>query len=174
MHLLRAIRAFKPVSTRLLLLFAFVPVTNCPPSAALSPDRRLSQYGHTAWRIQDGYFSGAPNAITQTGDGYIWIGTQAGLVSLVRFDGARFVPFSPSAGESLRSPVIDSLLAASDGSLWIGTKGYLTHLKDGHLTGYLDNRGQISAIRQGRDGTIWISRQKQGARSLHTRRPVYG
>ena len=39
--------------------------------------------------IQDGIFNGTPVAIAQTQDGYIWIGTQAGLV---RFDGVRFVP----------------------------------------------------------------------------------
>ena len=43
---------------------------------ATDPDNRITQYAHTTWRTQDGYFSGAPHAITQTADGYIWIGTQ--------------------------------------------------------------------------------------------------
>jgi hypothetical protein len=43
-----------------------------PGSRAVPPQ---SQCAHTAWRIQDGVFSGAPNAITQTTDGYLWIGT---------------------------------------------------------------------------------------------------
>lgn len=52
------------------------------------PSRRISQYAHTAWRIRDGAFAGAPSAITQTTDGYVWIGTISGLL---RFDGVRFV-----------------------------------------------------------------------------------
>src|SRR4051794_1783050 len=56
----------------------------------LDPDRRISQYGHTAWRVQDGAIAPA-GAITQTIDGYIWLGTSAGLM---RFDGVRFVPWS--------------------------------------------------------------------------------
>ena len=42
---------------------------------ALDPKARITQYRHTAWRVQDGAFESAPNAITQTADGYIWIGT---------------------------------------------------------------------------------------------------
>jgi hypothetical protein len=36
---------------------------------AVDPSRHISQYRHTAWRVQDGVFNGAPNAITQTHDG---------------------------------------------------------------------------------------------------------
>jgi len=65
---------------------------------AVNPDKQISQYGHTAWRIQDGIFSGAPNAIAQTRDGYLWIGTENGLI---RFDGVRFVPWVPLKGKLL-------------------------------------------------------------------------
>jgi ligand-binding sensor domain-containing protein len=64
------------------------------PSFALDPVLRISQYAHTAWRTQDGVFGGGPHAVTQTADGYIWIGTDAGLV---RFDGVRFVPWDRQA-----------------------------------------------------------------------------
>ena len=57
------------------------------PSAALDPKTRVTQYRHSAWRVQNGAFESAPNAIAQTPDGYIWIGTNSGLV---RFDGVRF------------------------------------------------------------------------------------
>jgi hypothetical protein len=45
---------------------------------SVDPSRYISQYGHTAWRIQDGFLGGAANAIAQIADGYLWIGTQAG------------------------------------------------------------------------------------------------
>ena len=50
---------------------------------ALDPYRALTQYGHTAWRIRDGYFSSAPLAIAQTKDGQLWLGGEGGLL---RFD----------------------------------------------------------------------------------------
>src|SRR5882672_9042818 len=48
-------------------------------SFAAPPDGRISQYGHTVWRLQDGFFGGMVRDITQTADGYIWAGTDAGL-----------------------------------------------------------------------------------------------
>src|SRR5277367_5730444 len=82
-----------------------------PPALALDPEHRISQYAHTAWRVRDGAFAGAPSSITQTTDGYVWIGTLAGLV---RFDGVRFVPFVPPAGQHLPNPGVLSLLGATD------------------------------------------------------------
>ena len=128
----------------------------CMPAAALDPTRRLSQYGHTAWRIQDGFFNGTPNAITQTSDGYLWIGTTAGLL---RFDGVRFVPWSPPRGQQLFSDSIISLLGSSDGSLWIGTATGLERWHNGTLTAYNNARGHINVILEDRGG-IWITRSR--------------
>ena len=83
--------------------------------------------------MQDGYFGGSPQAITQTKDGYIWVGTGAGLF---KFDGVRFVPWNAPSGEELPSSQIDSLLSARDGSLWIGTGAGLAHLVNHQLVLY--------------------------------------
>ena len=132
----------------------------------LEPGKHVSQYGHTAWRLQDGYFSGAPTSITQTRDGFIWIGTRSGLV---RFDGAKFVPFTVSEGESLRQPRILSLFGDRDGSLWIGTGADLEHWHDGHLTHFPETRGFvfgfIMQIFRSRDDSIWLARSRVGDKS---------
>ena len=120
----------------------------------LDPSRQISQYGHTAWRTQDGDFRGTPHAITQTTDGYLWIGTEAGLV---RFDGVRFVPWAP-AGKRLPSRQIYSLLGASDGSLWIGTGRGVARWKDNRLLDYPDAAGFIESILQDTQGAVWIVR----------------
>src|SRR5271155_3148488 len=112
------------------IILAVVALILCSSGLALAPDRRISQYAHTAWRIQDGFFSGTPQAITQTADGYLWIGTEAGLV---RFDGISFVPWTPPNGEALPSSRIHSLLGTSDGSLWIGTARGLARWSEGEL-----------------------------------------
>ena len=85
----------------------------CPGAAlALDPDKRLSQYAHSAWRIQDGSFGGAPSAVVQTADGYVWIGTSTGLL---RFDGMRFVQWIPGDGGSfVSSNSVYSLLGELD------------------------------------------------------------
>ncbi len=73
---------------------------------ALNVDRAISQYGHMAWTLQEGELAGAPTAMTQTADGYVWVGTRSGLL---RFDGIRFSPFVPPPGEELLSSKILSL-----------------------------------------------------------------
>jgi signal transduction histidine kinase/ligand-binding sensor domain-containing protein len=136
---------------RVLLLFCF-----STSLWAVDPGTHISQYAHTAWRIQDGFFSGAPNAITQTADGYLWIGTQNGLF---RFDGVRFNPLVPADGK-LASSGIFSLLGGTDGSLWIGTGANLARLKDGVLTNFTDGMGRVNAIVKDRNGTVWITRSR--------------
>ena len=64
--------------------------------------------GHSVGRVQDGYFGGRLLDITQTTDGYLWAGTEAGLF---KFDGVRFVRWTAQSGEELPSSRILSLLA---------------------------------------------------------------
>jgi signal transduction histidine kinase/ligand-binding sensor domain-containing protein len=122
---------------------------------AVDPSRHISQYGHTAWRIQDGVITGAALAVTQTTDGYLWIGTRAGLV---RFDGVRFVPWASPDGTQLPSSEVVSLLGARNGSLWIGMEGVLSRWDGQHLTNYFIKRGRVFSIIEDRSGTIWFVR----------------
>jgi ligand-binding sensor domain-containing protein len=84
---------------------------------SLDPTRRISQYGHTLWRTQDGLVD-ATSSITQTTDGYVWISTPNGLA---RFDGVNFVPWTAPRDIPFLLRHFTALLGASDGSLWIGT-----------------------------------------------------
>lgn len=124
---------------------------------ALDPAVRLSQYAHTAWRVRDGLLGSSPYAVAQTRDGYLWIGTQGGLV---RFDGARFVPWLPPAGPALPSTAIFSLLGARDGSLWIGTGFGPAHWTNGRLVVFPEVQGRINAMLEDDDGTVWIARNR--------------
>ena len=128
-----------------------------PRAHGLDPNRRISQYAHTAWRVRDGAFAGAPSSITQTTDGYVWIGTLAGLL---RFDGVRFVPFVPKPGQQLPNPAVISLLGTTDGSLWIGTASGLAQWKNGELSTFPEITGRVNSIYEDRDGTIWIARSR--------------
>jgi PAS domain S-box-containing protein len=57
-----------------------VLLARCPCVFALDPSLAISQYGHTAWTIREGFFKGTINAIAQTPDGYLWLGTEFGLL----------------------------------------------------------------------------------------------
>ena len=128
------------------------------PATALDPHTRLTQYFHTAWRVLDGAFEAAPNAVAQTADGYIWIGTGSGLV---KYDGARFDSWSPPPGKSLPDPNVVSLRGSSDGALWIGTARGLLSWKNNDLREHLGNR--IDGIIEDHKGRIWAARARTGA-----------
>ena len=68
-----------------------------PPAFALNPALDVSQYSHTSWRLRDGFSNALIVSFAQTVYGYLWLGTEVGLL---RFDGVRFVPWSPPAGHN--------------------------------------------------------------------------
>ena len=138
---------------RLAPFVLFVLATNS--GMAVDSSKYLSQYAHTAWRTREGVFAGTPDVITQTADGYLWAGTNIGLM---RFDGVHFTPWDFRNGERLSDPRVFSLLAARDGSLWIGTGYGIDRLKDGRLTQYPQVTGRIESIVEDPAGTVWFVR----------------
>ena len=124
-----------------------------PYAFALDPSLDISQYAHTPWKTGEGFSKGIIFSIAQTPDGYLWLGTEYGLL---RFDGVRSVAWQPPAGQHLPSSEIRTLLAARDGNLWIGTREGLASWKDGKLTQYAELAGQITiSLSEDRQGTIW-------------------
>ena len=125
---------------------------------AISPQTQLSQYAHTAWRLQDGLLASAPSAIAQTRDGYLWIGTDT---DLLRFDGVRFTPMSEIAGHPhLIQGRTEALYGASDGSLWIGKRSTLYRWTGSRLSEYVLPGGFIVKIVEDRNHVLWIGRVK--------------
>src|SRR5262245_23933818 len=100
------------------------------PSFALDPALTIVQYAPTAWRSRDGFTEGVIRSITQTPDGYLWLGTELGLL---RFDGVRAIPWRPDSDQLLPSTQIMTLLSSRDGTLWIGTARGLASWKGGKL-----------------------------------------
>src|SRR3974390_1069053 len=92
-----------------------------PEGRALDPARRITQYIHRVWTQEDGLPQDTVRAITQTPDGYLWIGTEEGLA---RFDGYDFVTFNRRGGMLPNDSVV-TLAVARDGTLWAGTPGGL-------------------------------------------------
>src|ERR1700740_273070 len=93
-------------------------LAECSSAFASGSSLDICQYAHTSWKVRDGFTKGTISSIAQTPDGYLWLGTEFGLL---RFDGVRAVPWQPSAAQYLPSSYVHSLLAARDGRLWIGT-----------------------------------------------------
>ena len=75
----------------------------------------------------DGLPVTAVEALLQDHDGYIWFGTQGGLV---RYDGFRFVSYRNVPGDprSLGSNIVNTLQEDRQGAIWVGTIGGLFRL----------------------------------------------
>ena len=125
-----------------------------PAARALDPSLDISQYAHTAWKVRDGFTTGSIGSVVQTGDGYLWVGTESGLY---RFDGVRATHWHP-AGAQLPGENIESLLAGHDGTLWIGTNTGLCSWKNGKLTTYPETAGYHNyRLLEDHEGTVWVA-----------------
>ena len=101
---------------------------------ALDPHRALTQSRLSVWTSDSGLPQNTIDAIVQTRDGYLWLGTEEGLV---RFDGVRFVVRDRQSAPALRSAFISSLFETPDGTLWIGTYGGgLARLRGGRIEAF--------------------------------------
>lgn len=95
------------------------------------------------WTSDNDLPDSSVTALTQTPDGYLWIGTYNGLV---RFDGVRFVTFDPLNTPALKHARIVGLFTDANGTLWINTyDGTLTAWQDGRFTRAWQG-GQVSAV----------------------------
>jgi ligand-binding sensor domain-containing protein len=135
----------------------------CEVPEAFSQLRSLdvSQYLHTSWSAQQGYFRGvgiSNNAIAQTSDGYIWFLSPTGVF---RFDGVRFVDWKPPNGGQLPGSPPTQLLASRDGSLWIGGDGVAQLRPDGtwHRYHELDDLRRVR-LAEDSNGVIWVGAEK--------------
>jgi len=135
-------------------------LAGCRSAFALNPSLDINQYGHSAWTIREGFFKGMIYSIAQTTDGYLWLGTEFGLL---RFDGVRLAPWTPPGIERLPSDWIYHLLTSRDGTLWIGTRAGLASWRDGKLTRYLEMAGYpVLSLIEDRDGTVWTGQAGGG------------
>src|SRR6185503_10145472 len=85
-------------------------------ASALDRTRTVSQYLHDSWGTERGFPAGTITAIAQTSDGYLWIGTDKGLV---RFDGFNFHRFERAHPETILIGPVRTLLVDANDHLWI-------------------------------------------------------
>lgn len=149
-----------------LLLVLLAPLSGAgpatPESAATMP---LEGYKLQHWSLEEGS-PGRINAIAQTRDGFLWVG---GVDGLYRFDGLTFERIGPQPTDPERI-VVARLLAARDGTLWIGLarrKGVLVW-RGGKLAsaGMPNPSREVNDIAEAPDGAIWVTRGGRGTQTL--------
>lgn len=140
------------------MLLLFLSSVSALAESTQVRDQPLKHMQHTRWTQKDG-LPGVVMAIVRGTDGYLWVGTGAGLF---RFDGLRFERFESIAGDALPSQGVLSLHAVKDRGLWVGLiAGGTVFVRDGRVETVDLAEGPLASATRGfavdRDGTLWMS-----------------
>lgn len=127
------------------------------PASPLRDRPALSQFTNVVWTTEDGLPQNSITDIMQTRDGYIWLGTEEGLV---RFDGVAFEVFNKANTPAFGHNAINQLAQDADGTLWIATDNGLLRYRDALFEPVPEFSGQAGTLIQSvcpdPRGGLWI------------------
>jgi len=149
---------FKVEQFFILLVWSGCLFISQAPGQIYRSEKVFGRYQQFVWNEQHGLPENGVQAVTGTRDGYLWLGTQAGVA---RFDGVRFTVFDRSNTDEIKASLIKSLLEDRAGNLWIGTDGSGLNLyRNERFTLYTTADGlpdgHIRALLEDRAGNLWI------------------
>lgn len=131
---------------------------------ALDPGKDLHQFKMDNWQVEAGLPQNSIHCLCQTRNGYLWMGTEEGLV---RFDGIRFQTFDRRNTPDLAGNIITCLLEDSKGTLWIGTRdGGAGTFRNGVFrfpeAGRPEPSPGVNALLEDQNGDIWAGTDGDG------------
>lgn len=119
----------------------------------------MSQYVRDRWGTESGFPKGAVYDIAQTSDGYLWFGTEKGLV---RFDGVSFQLIQDPNSQLANGHVL-GLMGDQDGGLWVRLRRpTLLRYKNGRFENVMGSLGRptstVTAMGRMQDGEllVWV------------------
>ncbi len=131
----------------------------------LEPSTPLANYGRQTWVMENGLPQNTVQALVQTRDGFVWLGTEVGLV---RFDGNSFQVFDKNSTLALPGSDVRCLLETKDGALWVGTSEGLARWKDGVVKAFTTKDGLpgngIRGLGEDQLGQFWVWTDEAQAR----------
>ncbi|MCC6930111.1 MAG: response regulator [Gemmatimonadaceae bacterium] len=132
-------------------------VAERPHSTAAPPSPTAPSYIRRVIDSDDGLPDTQVNAIAQTPDGYLWLGTRRGVV---RYDGLNFRLFGPDDTPALPSGMVQALSVDRSGRLWVGTSRGLAVLEKGVFRTIDERqvpRGVTWKVVEDSSGRLWVS-----------------
>ena len=129
-----------------------------PWASALDPNHNLAQSVHRIWQTQPGLRQSTINVVTQTGDGYLWLGTPSGVV---RFDGSHFSSVPALEQASLGDLWARTIVEDSARRVWMLSNDFrLVLVGEAGVKAFSDEDGlpfnEVSCLASGRSGAVWI------------------
>lgn len=110
------------------------------------------------WQTEQGLPQNSVRCILQTGDGFLWIGTDHGLA---RFDGVKFQTFNSANTAAFKSDHISALAEDDAGNLWVGSQGGgVVCLGRNSAQNFSTSEGlssdMVNCVVAGDRGVVWI------------------
>jgi signal transduction histidine kinase/ligand-binding sensor domain-containing protein len=142
------------------LAFASIPAHS---SVATGSSQAEDDYIRASFTVEDGLPDNVVNAIVQTADGLLWVGTESGLAS---FDGREFTPVDLHLPGLPSQGAVNTLLEGANGDLWVGTNAAvvliprkaLDQFDPAQISYYqlgMHGTDQVQSLYQARDGVLW-------------------
>ena len=150
------IRTMNPNAIRKLVIIAFLVQGLVVYS--YSPSKAIDFLHHKVWTMEDGLPINSLNSITQSADGYLWIGSEGGLI---RFDGVKFDVFNHENVPFITGDIVSAVLEDKQGTLWVATRGDgVIRRQNGTFDAFTEASGllsnQVSCLLESSDGLIWL------------------
>jgi ligand-binding sensor domain-containing protein/signal transduction histidine kinase len=124
------------------------------------------------WDGSGGLSGAAITSMTQTPDGYLWLGTRNGLA---RFDGVHFHLFDLTRTSSLTTNRVTSLFTDRQGNLWVGTgDGLIKVLRDDFnlsAAQLVGRNWQVLALNEDEHSRVWAAVAGIGLIGVFTNQP---
>jgi ligand-binding sensor domain-containing protein len=142
---------------RWIFLALTLPAVASAQSGGLDPQRPISQYLHDIWTIDQGLPQNGILAIAQGPDGYLWLGTEAGLV---RFDGVSFTTFTTATTSALKDNYVSFVAMDATGDVLAGTwVGGVTRVSARTSATIPGAEGAfVNGVYRDRAGRLWVAR----------------
>jgi signal transduction histidine kinase/ligand-binding sensor domain-containing protein len=149
----------------LIVLLATLVAAQTSAGQVARPLKLPAEFTVDQWTTVNGLPQNSVNAIAQTPDGYVWVGTFGGLA---RFDGLRFVLIERTDSAGRHVDRVLSLAVAPDSALWIGTENGLLRYAAGRFVRFTASDGlpdrEIHALHFDRTGRLWVGTERGAAR----------
>jgi diguanylate cyclase (GGDEF)-like protein len=143
-----------------LLLLGFL----LPAGSSGAQDKPLAAYFRETWTTRQGLPHNQVNAIAQSPDGYLWLGTWEGLV---RYNGLEFHVFDRGNTPAMKDNGVRSVRTTSDGAVVIGTSRGGVSVKRGDswrtwlMKDGLSQEEVMDALID-KQGRLWVATESAG------------
>ncbi|NRA85093.1 MAG: GGDEF domain-containing protein, partial [Gammaproteobacteria bacterium] len=139
-----------------ILLWSMAPQVLASQYSSLPLDEYFSQ----TWDTRDGLPHNGINALAQSQDGYLWLGTWEGLA---RFNGREFKVFTRGSVTGLPDSAIKSLTTSGDGHLLVaGARGGVSERLDNSWRPQLPAQALVNHAMYDQDGGLWLGLEEHG------------